>query len=47
MIDNFRKYPPKKTIKFTVDNLSYYIWLGLILTGFAILSYNIVLFFYN
>ncbi len=47
MVDNFKKYPPKKSIKFTLDNLAYYIWLGLILTGFFILSYNIVLFFIN
>ena len=47
MVDNFKKYPLKKSSKFTLDNLCYYLWLSLILTGFAILSYNIVLFLIN
>jgi len=47
MIDNLKKYPLKKSSKFTLDNLAYYIWLALILTGFVILNYNIVLFLIN
>jgi len=47
MTDNFKKYPLKKSSKFTLDNLAYYLWLGLILTGFAILSYNTLIFLIN